>query len=58
MSSTLELGAVIRNPFSQETFTFSGSAIDPQVARFDIALEHGGTGGANALVIVEFRLIV
>jgi mannose-6-phosphate isomerase-like protein (cupin superfamily) len=50
MPSTLELGAVIRNPFSRETFTFSGSADDPEVARFDIALEPGGTGGANALV--------
>jgi mannose-6-phosphate isomerase-like protein (cupin superfamily) len=49
-SSTFVLGAVIRNPFSRETFTFSGSADDPQVARFDIALEPGGTGGANAIV--------
>jgi mannose-6-phosphate isomerase-like protein (cupin superfamily) len=48
--STLELGTVIRNPFSRETFTFSGSADDPEVACFEIVLEQGGTGGANALV--------
>ena len=49
MPSTVQQGAVFRNPFSRETFTFSASADDPQVARFEITLEHGGAGGANAI---------
>lgn len=48
MPSTLHLGAVIRNPFNGETFTFSGPPDDPQVARFEVRLEKGGTGGSNA----------
>ena len=49
MPSTLQQGAIFRNPFSRETFTFSASLDDPQVARFDITLELGGAGGANAI---------
>ena len=42
MPSTLEQGAVIRNRFNRETFTFSGPLDDRQVARFDVTLETGG----------------
>ena len=49
MPSTLQQGAVFRNPFSLEIFTFSASPDDPQIARFDITLELGGAGGANAI---------
>ena len=53
MPSTLQQGAVIRNRFNGETFTFSGPLDDRQVARFDVTLEKGGTGGANAFVHIH-----
>lgn len=40
---------VIRNPFNNETFVFSGAPDDPRHAAFDVILDAGGTGGGNAL---------
>jgi len=52
---TNELRTVLRNSFNKETFIFSGDADDPEVARFDVILGIGGTGGGNALVHVHPR---
>ena len=53
---------VRRNAFNGETFIFSGALTDRDVARFDVVLERGGTGGGNALAHVhpkaEERFIV
>jgi mannose-6-phosphate isomerase-like protein (cupin superfamily) len=48
MPVSLRQGAVLRNPFNRETFIFSGPADDPEVARFEVTLEAGGSGGGNA----------
>jgi mannose-6-phosphate isomerase-like protein (cupin superfamily) len=53
MSSTFQQGTAIHNPFNRETFTFSGSDEDAQVARFGVTLEKGGTGGGNAFVHIH-----
>jgi mannose-6-phosphate isomerase-like protein (cupin superfamily) len=43
---------VLRNDFNKETFIFTSSD-DPEVARFDVVLGKGGSGGGNALVHVH-----
>src|SRR6185436_287704 len=43
---------VLRNAFNQETFIFTHTD-DPDVARFDVVLGKGGSGGGNALVHVH-----
>lgn len=43
---------VLRNDFNQETFIFTNTD-DPNVARFDVILGKGGSGGGNALVHVH-----
>ena len=52
----------IQNKFNGETFIFHGDGNDPSVARFDVVLGIGGSGGGNALVHVhpqsEERFIV
>jgi mannose-6-phosphate isomerase-like protein (cupin superfamily) len=53
MPETIEQGAVLRNAFNKETFIFSGPVDDPEVAKFDVVLEKGGSGGGNALVHVH-----
>jgi mannose-6-phosphate isomerase-like protein (cupin superfamily) len=56
-----ERRTVVRNAFNKETFIFTGKD-DPDVARFDVVLGKGGSGGGNALVHVhphaEERFIV
>lgn len=44
---------VLRNDFNRETFIFTGRTDDPEVARFDVVLGKGGSGGGNALVHVH-----
>jgi quercetin dioxygenase-like cupin family protein len=41
------------NAFNSETFVFSGNENEPAVARFDVILAPGGSGGGNALVHVH-----
>jgi mannose-6-phosphate isomerase-like protein (cupin superfamily) len=53
MSELIEQGAILRNAFNKETFIFSGPVDDPRMARFDVVLEKGGSGGGNALVHVH-----
>jgi quercetin dioxygenase-like cupin family protein len=53
MPKAIEQGAVLRNAFNKETFIFSGPVDDPDVAKFDVVLEKGGSGGGNALVHVH-----
>lgn len=53
MSDMIEQGAVLRNAFNKETFVFSSRLDDPDVAKFDVVLEEGGSGGGNALVHVH-----
>jgi mannose-6-phosphate isomerase-like protein (cupin superfamily) len=52
---------VLRNDFNKETFIFTETD-DPDVARFDVLLGKGGSGGGNALVhvhpLAEERFIV
>ena len=48
----IEQGLTLNNAFNNETFIFSGPVDDPTVARFDVRLEQGGSGGGNALVHV------
>ena len=43
---------VLRNDFNKETFIFTNTD-DPNVARFDVLLGKGGSGGGNALVHVH-----
>jgi mannose-6-phosphate isomerase-like protein (cupin superfamily) len=43
---------VLRNDFNKETFIFTQDD-DPEVARFDVILGKGGSGGGNALVHVH-----
>lgn len=56
-----EQRSVVRNAFNKETFIFSGKG-DPDVARFDVILGKGGSGGGNALVhvhpLAEERFVV
>jgi mannose-6-phosphate isomerase-like protein (cupin superfamily) len=53
---------VLRNAFNKETFIFTGRTDDTEVARFDVVLGKGGSGGGNALVhvhpLAEERFIV
>lgn len=51
----IEQGLTLNNAFNNETFIFSGPVDDPTVARFDVRLEQGGSGGGNALVHVPGR---
>ena len=44
---------VLRNAFNHETFIFAGRSDDAEVARFDVVLGKGGSGGGNALVHVH-----
>src|SRR5262245_7564879 len=46
-------GTKLRNAFNKETFLFSGPTDDPAVARFEVILEEGGSGGGNALVHIH-----
>lgn len=41
------------NAFNGETFVFSHSETEPGIARFDVILASGGSGGANALVHIH-----
>src|SRR3979490_2593698 len=50
MSVAIERGMRLYNAFNKEIFVFSGPVDDPAVARFDVVLEQGGTGGGNALL--------
>lgn len=43
----------LRNAFNKETFIFSAAPDNPEVARFGVILEKGGSGGGNALVHVH-----
>ena len=47
--STLPRGARLVNEFNGETFVFRHGADDPNNAEFDVVLEPGGSGGADAL---------
>ena len=53
---------VLRNEFNKETFIFTGRTDDSEVARFDVVLGKGGSGGGNALVhvhpLAEERFVV
>ncbi|WP_190241900.1 cupin domain-containing protein [Bradyrhizobium algeriense] len=53
MLTELERGTKLRNAFNKETFVFSGPVDDPSVARFEVILERGGSGGGNALLHVH-----
>jgi quercetin dioxygenase-like cupin family protein len=53
MGDMVERGAVLRNAFNGETFIFCHPLDDPKVAAFDIVLEQGGSGGADALVHIH-----
>jgi quercetin dioxygenase-like cupin family protein len=53
MSTELKRGLTLCNAFNKETFVFSGPVDDPAVARFDVVLEQGGSGGGNGLVHVH-----
>src|SRR5688572_14886656 len=58
---TAEPRTVLRNDFNKETFIFTNGD-DPQVARFDVILGKGGSGGGNALMhvhpLAEERFVV
>ena len=58
---TAEPRTVLRNDFNKETFIFTDTD-DPTVARFDVVLGEGGSGGGNALVhvhpLAEERFVV
>jgi mannose-6-phosphate isomerase-like protein (cupin superfamily) len=49
MQTDIKRGMKLRNAFNKETFVFSGPVDDPEVARFGVVLEEGGSGGGNAL---------
>jgi len=49
----VDRGTRLRNAFNKETFLFSSPTGDPEVARFEVILEEGGSGGGNALVHVH-----
>jgi mannose-6-phosphate isomerase-like protein (cupin superfamily) len=51
---TAEPRTVLRNDFNKETFIFTDTN-DPEVARFDVVLGKGGSGGGNALLHVHPR---
>jgi mannose-6-phosphate isomerase-like protein (cupin superfamily) len=53
MLTELERGTKLRNAFNKETFVFSGPVDNPSVARFEVILEQGGTGGGNALLHIH-----
>src|SRR6202022_3011001 len=53
MSVAIERGMRLHNAFNRETFVFSGPVDDPAIARFDVVLEQGGTGGGNALLHIH-----
>lgn len=58
---TTEPRRVLRNDFNKETFIFTDTD-DPKVARFDVVLGKGGSGGGNALLhvhpLAEERFVV
>lgn len=49
----IEQGATLTNAFNGETFIFSSALGDPDVARFDVRLQPGGSGGGTALVHIH-----
>jgi hypothetical protein len=53
MLTEIVRGTRLRNSFNKETFVFSGPPDEPDVARFGVILERGGSGGGNALVHVH-----
>jgi quercetin dioxygenase-like cupin family protein len=46
-------GTILTNALNGETFIFSGPIDDPAVARFDVRLAPGGSGGGDALVHIH-----
>lgn len=53
MSSRATSEQRLVNAFNGETFVFSCNASDSTIARFDVVLTQGGSGGGNALVHVH-----
>jgi mannose-6-phosphate isomerase-like protein (cupin superfamily) len=53
MLTEIKRGTRLRNAFNKETFVFSGPVDDPSVARFEVILEKGGSGGGNALLHIH-----
>jgi len=53
MLTEIARGTQLRNAFNKETFVFFGPLDNPDVARFGVILEKGGSGGGNALVHVH-----
>ncbi len=53
MLTEIKLGTRLHNAFDKETFVFSGPVDDPSVARFEVILEKGGSGGGNAVVHIH-----
>jgi hypothetical protein len=43
---------VLHNDFNKETFIFTDTG-DPNIARFDVILGKGGSGGGNSLVHIH-----
>jgi mannose-6-phosphate isomerase-like protein (cupin superfamily) len=52
MEMNIKRGMKLRNAFNKETFVF-GPIDDPDVARFGVILEEGGSGGGNAIVHIH-----
>ncbi len=54
MSSPLVApGTTITNAFNRETFVFTDPVERADLARFDVVLEEGGTGGGNAVAHIH-----
>jgi hypothetical protein len=48
VSTIIARGTRLCNAFNHETFVFSGPVDDPDVARFDVILEPGGSSACGA----------
>jgi mannose-6-phosphate isomerase-like protein (cupin superfamily) len=53
MTDAANTNLILRNTFNGETFIFSNTPDEDDVARFDVVLEPGGSGGGDALVHVH-----